>query len=84
MKRTVAILYQCKGGCHEGERTVQVPARGTEDVKTWMDTALLPALGRDHASRSPLCTAREMQHVKIPINTTGDARIGAPVERTVQ
>jgi hypothetical protein len=55
---------------------VNVMERGAEDVKTWMDRTLLPAVKRAHQNRSPRCVAGAVD-LKIPM--TGRPIIGGPI-----
>ena len=74
MNVTIRALYSCEG-CGLRDVGVDVPARGDEDVAEWM-RGTVKRLSADHRRRSPTCTARAMQEVKIPI--TGADRVGGP------
>lgn len=45
-----------------------MPERGDgEDIARWVEKVCIPHLAADHVSVSPLCTAREMINLKIPL-----------------
>lgn len=71
---TIRALYSCNG-CGLKNIAVDVPARVDEDVVAWMD-GTVQLLSVDHRRRAPLCTARSMQEIKIPIQ--GADRVGGP------
>jgi len=73
---TITVKYSCKL-CGLDKVDVVVPARGTEDVLTWMDT-MGRFLGEDHHRRSPYCTPTKLQDVMIPM--TGTDRVGGPTK----
>lgn len=69
------VHYKC--GCLPEEVIVFVPDRKEdEEVVHWVETVLGRAIGVDHCSRSPLCAARKMDYVKIPLDPGDGARIG--------
>lgn len=72
---TIAIKYSCFL-C--GLRHVQcdVPARGEEHVKLWMDGAVR-RIAVDHAMRSPKCQAVSISEIMIPM-PPGTVRVGDP------
>jgi hypothetical protein len=72
---TIGVIYSCEG-CGLRNVSLDVPARTEQEtVTTWMD-ATVRRLSADHRRRSPLCRAKALQEVKIPI--TGTQRIGGP------
>ena len=72
---SIRVQYSCFV-CSTIKAGVDVPARGDEDLKTWMD-ALLVILSRDHDQRSPTCpTDGSLHDVMIPIS--GAVKVGGP------
>lgn len=72
---TIDVRYSC-AGCKLTEIHVDVPARESdEDVAAWMDRTIR-VLAADHWRRSPRCTAKSLQEVKIPVG--GAQHIGGP------
>lgn len=71
---TIRVLYSCQM-CALKDAAVDVPARGDEDVKVWMDATVL-AVWRDHWKRSPRCRPNVLTEMKIPVSHTD--RIGGP------
>lgn len=63
--------FQC--GLHRVE--LSVPARGDEDVLTWV-AAVATAAGEDHDRRSPDCVIDALGELLIPIG--GAEKIGGP------
>jgi hypothetical protein len=80
--QTIRCLYSCSS-CGLKNQAVQVPSRGEESVTDWMENTFMPAISRDHSSRSPHCMSGTMTEVKIPIE--GADKIGgipAPETKT--
>lgn len=71
------LMYSCKlCGLHR----VKVPVRSREteeSVTAWMDHTI-HMIAFDHRRRSPVCQAKEITEVMIPL--TGTDRIGGPVQ----
>jgi hypothetical protein len=65
--------------CGIKDRTVRIPARTTQDVRDWVKFAVGGAIGADHAEKSPLCRAKSMTMVKIPI-PPGSEFVGQQVD----
>ena len=74
---TIQVLYTCLPCCIVDAK-VDVPARTTEDVITWVEKVMGPAIAEDHQRRSPNCFPTTLSNVKIPV--TGAAKIGGPTE----
>ena len=74
---TIQVLYTCLP-CGIIDAKVEVPARTTEDVITWVEKIMGPAIAEDHRKRSPNCCPATLSNVKIPV--TGATRIGGPTE----
>lgn len=69
----------CKYSCHLcGLKAIEVavPARGDEDVISWMK-ALGKYLSEDHHAKSPHCRPDTLSNVMIPI--TGANKVGGPM-----
>jgi hypothetical protein len=71
---TVRCLYSCEL-CRAVDVPCDVPARGDEDVRTWMDLAVRH-IARHHFNRNPRCPAKALSELKIPM--TGTDRVGGP------
>ena len=71
----INIKYSCLQ-CSLKNITLEVPARGDEDVVAWMQNAVGSNIKKDHTMRSPECPAESAQEVMIPM--TGTDRIGGP------
>lgn len=71
---TITCYYSCRA-CHLFRVAVVVPARGAEDLETWM-IALTTALTTNHRQRTPQCPATSLQDVMIPLQHTD--RVGGP------
>jgi hypothetical protein len=71
---TIRVRYSCPA-CGLVSVNVDVPARETEDVVTWME-ATVRATGADHNRRSPDCHPARLHDLMIPM--TGTDRIGGP------
>lgn len=74
---TIRVMYSC-AFCGLDKATVDVPARGVEEVCAWMDNTLTPALVENHKARSPDCQPPSLSAVWIPI--TGASKIGGAAE----
>ncbi len=75
---SVAVRYQCR--CMIAEVVVEVPYRGAgQDVVEWVEEVVGGAVTRDHAARSPLCTATATEYVKIPAPENAPYIGGRPV-----
>lgn len=72
----IVCMYSCHL-CGVHRVAVNVPVRTSEDVNVWMDDVAIPALVRDHESRSPGCKPSTFSEVMIPM--TGRAKVGGPV-----
>lgn len=72
---TTRVLYTC-AGCGLKDVPVDVPARGAEDVRVWMD-ATVAHVSKDHRRRSYHCRKTVLQELKVPI--TGRDRIGGAI-----
>lgn len=76
VKPTIRVLYSCQL-CGLVDAVVPVPARQAEtDVRDWMSTVCIIAVGADHAAKSPNCHPETLSAVKIPIS--GADYIGGP------
>lgn len=76
----IGILYSCElCGLHKVEAQVRY-RESSEDVIAWMKRVVEPALGTDHALRSPHCHPEELQNVMIPM-PPGTEWIGGPVKQ---
>ena len=65
---TIRCFYSCSA-CKLKKQFVEVPERDTTlDVVTWLNTVAVPALVRDHESKSPGCRPKEFTEVGIPYN----------------
>lgn len=72
---TIECLYSCDR-CGLVKQRVQVPERVAEQsTREWMEEVFTPALAVDHRSRSPLCGARSLSSVYIPMEE-GALRLG--------
>lgn len=71
---TITCFYSCDL-CGLTKTPVEVPARGEEDVRVWMD-ATIRLISRDHDRRSPDCHPDRLHNLLIPM--TGAAKIGGP------
>lgn len=71
---TTTCKFTCRQ-CGLYRTEVVVPARGEEDVKTWMD-ATRHHIAQAHRERSPQCRSRVMDELLIPM--TGTDRVGGP------
>jgi len=63
------LTIECKYSCFQCgvyRQSVIVPARGTEDVKVWLDQAAY-IMSRDHDKRSPGCRITKLDEVMIPM-----------------
>ena len=78
MPDTIVCMYSCHA-C--GLKDVRVPVRiryTGEDVKAWLDDAVIPAMSADHrAKRGTTCTPKALQELKIPMD--GRTQVGGPV-----
>jgi hypothetical protein len=73
---TIRCLYTCSL-CDLVDVAVEVPAReSTRPVVEWMERICIPAIGADHALRSPGCQPETLENLKIPI--TNADYIGGP------
>lgn len=73
----IGVVYSCRAcGIHEAEVKMRA-RRPDEDIAPWME-ALTIVLTLDHLKRSPLCQARSMDEVKIPLPAREGSRIGDP------
>lgn len=77
--QTIGVIYTC-GLCPAAtNRTVQVRIRREdEDIKSWIETAVTPALVRDHQAVSPTCSPTKLKEVKIPLPKGDNVRVGDP------
>jgi hypothetical protein len=74
-----SIAYKCH--CMPAQASFDVDARRpSEDVVAWMERVVRPALGKDHAKRSPICQSTAVEYLKIPVPEDG-RRIGDARER---
>jgi hypothetical protein len=63
----IEIHYKCH--CMPSEVSLLVRERTAEEsVVEWMESVARPALGVDHATRSPLCMSSKMEYLKIPVD----------------
>lgn len=63
---TITCFYSCEG-CDLVKQPVDVDAREHgEDVADWMRRTV-STLSADHRRRSPFCTAKVIQEVRVPI-----------------
>lgn len=66
MQRLVELLYKC--ACMEQERAFYVrERRQDEDIGAFLEKIVQPALTNNHRSRSPLCAAKTLEYLKMPI-----------------
>lgn len=75
------MYIECKYSCFLcglSRVVFKVRARTVEDITTWMEDVLTPALVADHSLRSPNCHPDTMSELLVPI--TGSSKIGGPVE----
>lgn len=70
----LTIFYSCDE-CELEKISLEVKAREQEDVKTWLD-ATVRMVAQDHLRRSPLCRAKKLKSIMIPV--TGTNVIGGP------
>ncbi len=75
MNPDIKIKYSCDD-CGLKNIELSVPARGDEDVVTWMKNSVGSNIKDDHTMRSPECPAEGAQEVMIPL--TGTDKIGGP------
>jgi hypothetical protein len=76
---TVRVLYSC-WTCGLVNVPCHVPARGEEDVATWMD-ATTGLLAADHGKRSPGCIPADGQLHDVMVPLAGADKVGgAPVQ----
>lgn len=69
MARWVEVIYKCQ--CLPYEISLHVCEREVgEDVLDYMNR-VQRAIGMNHLSRSPLCTATTMEYAKIPVTSDG-------------
>lgn len=74
---TLAVLYSCSA-CEVEGAEVPVPLREPgQDVISWFELIVLPALRADHQLRSPDCEAHALEHVLVP--QVAGACLGGPV-----
>lgn len=71
----ITLKYSCYQ-CGLTAVEVDVPARGEEDVVSWMDKVVAYEIKSDHNRRSPSCMATSVRDLMIPI--TGADKIGGP------
>lgn len=69
------MSYTC-GMCGLVDVPVSVPARGAEDVVTWVQTTA-NICGANHILKSPHCPATSLD-IRVPIEPSAD-RIGGPI-----
>lgn len=74
MDQAIQVLYGCSQ-CGLLEMKVTVVARKEEDVAEWMKV-VVQKVGDDHYRRSPHCTTKQLDYLKIPV--TDADRIGGP------
>jgi hypothetical protein len=61
------VTYQCR--CMAKEALVWVPDRQpTQDILDWIERVVSLAIARHHRGQNPLCAAKEIDIVKIPIH----------------
>lgn len=67
----VQVKYECKT-CGSGQRTVTVVARRDgQDVVAYVENVVGMAVARDHAVKSPLCRAKKISNLMIPVDDSG-------------
>lgn len=67
--RWVEVIYKCQ--CLPYEVSLHVREREiNEDILDYMNR-VQRAIGANHLSRSPLCTAATTEYVKIPVTDDG-------------
>lgn len=70
-RRAVQVKYECKT-YGSGQRTVTVAARRDgQDVIAYVENVVVAAVARDHSVKSPLCGAREISNLMIPVDDSG-------------
>lgn len=62
----ITCFYSCDA-CGIKSKSVQVPARSTEDVVYWMREIVARVLSDDHDAQSPHCRPKTLTEVKIPL-----------------
>lgn len=73
---TIDYMYSCSL-CGISQAHVAVRARTTEEnVVEWLEGVAAPAMGEDHARRSPSCHPKKLSEIRIPI--TGSDMVGGP------
>ena len=72
---TITVRYSCFA-CRVQRAHLEVVARGTEDVTTWMD-ATVRRVAQHHRSHNPRCQATELSELLVPL--TGTDRVGGAV-----
>lgn len=72
---TIRCMYTCNM-CGLEKVAVEVPARGEEDVATWMKESCIPSIAADHFGRSPLCMNTQIDGLWIPV--IGVQKVGGP------
>jgi len=60
------VLYSCVM-CGLHDQKVFVVPRGEKNLTDWSFAILVPALKAQHAAQSPLCPAKTLSHVKVPV-----------------
>ncbi len=70
MKIAIQCKYSCNA-CHVHRQSVTVEAREDQDVVTWLNTVCVPAMMRDHETRSPGCNPGKFDEVMIPLKKDG-------------
>lgn len=65
-RKAIQCRYSC-AQCGLKRQVVTVKARTDEDIMTWMDQILTPALSADHDRRSPGCHITKLTEVMIPV-----------------
>src|SRR5690349_1308994 len=67
MEPKLTCKFSCKG-CGLKDQVVKVtPRPANMDVLHWMNEVVCQAISDMHTLLSPLCTARTMENLKIPI-----------------
>jgi len=77
LKPTIQVLYSCVM-CGIQDRKVVMEARGEETAAAWTKKLAIKLKG-DHSMKSPLCRAKELSKVKVPVADAPDYRVGEPI-----
>ena len=72
----ITCLFSCDG-CGLVDSPVRVRDRAeNEDVVYWMEKVCMEAVGMQHSLLSPMCRAKKLKYLKIPIDKEEGSWIG--------